>query len=58
MSEGEWAKTQKLERLVGDGLATLGEAKGPVNLGMKCPLCPICSQEGKEIENSAIVWAY
>lgn len=48
--EGEWARTQKLGRLLGDGLATAEEAKGPVNLGMRCS-CPICSKDGWERGN-------
>lgn len=51
--EGGWARTQTLEWLVGDGLATPEEAKGPVNLGMKCPPHPICSKEGQQKEYSA-----
>lgn len=50
--EGEWARTQRLEWLLGDGLDTPEEAKGPVNLGMKCSPRPICSKEGQEKENS------
>ena len=50
--EGEWARTQKLEWLLGDGLATPEEAKRPVNLGIKCSPCPICSNERREKEKS------
>lgn len=55
--EGEWARAQKLEWLLGDGLATPGEAKGPVNLRMKCPPCPICSRRAGE-RKVYIVWAH
>lgn len=48
MREGEWARTQKLEWLLGDGLATPEEAQGPVNLGMKSPPCPICSKDRQQ----------
>lgn len=56
--EGERARTQKPEWLLGDGLAVPEEAKRPVNLGMKCSPYPICSDEGQEEERSTSFWVH